>query len=56
MRDAGEAETRQYTVQYEDSGGNTFVETFNLSPAGEKEFKNVKVGTWKVIKVGPVSA
>lgn len=49
------SQTQRYTVQYEDTSGKTFVETFDLAPSLEKEFKNVKVDSWKVLKVESVT-
>lgn len=49
------SQAQQYTVQYEDTNGKLHVETFDLSVAGTKEFKDVKADTWKAIKVAPVT-
>ncbi len=49
-------QTQRYTVQYEDTNGKTFVETFELATSQEKDFKNVKAGTWKVLKVETVES
>ncbi len=49
-------EAQQYTVQYEKTDGKLYVETFNLGTKQEKTIKDVKVDTWKLIKVAPVSS
>jgi hypothetical protein len=50
------AQTQRYTVQYEDTKGKMHVETFDLATSVTKEFKHVKVDSWKVLKVETVAS